>query len=98
MPEFGDFQAFGARRRGTVQKTHSPRATERSQTLALDNALHLTLSQVIVHYSLLVATSALGAGFAFFLVEKEKALPDYQGTMVTSAIICGGALPSLITI
>ena len=34
---------------------------------------------------------ALGAAFVFFLVEKEKILPEYRGTMVTSAIICGVA-------
>ena len=59
--------------------------------MGLDNALHLTLSQAILHYSLFVAMFALGAGFVFFLVEKEKVLPDYRGTMVTSAIICGVA-------
>ena len=59
--------------------------------MGLDNALQLTLSQAILHYSLFVAMFALGAGFVFFLVEKEKVLPDYRGTMVTSAIICGVA-------
>ena len=54
-------------------------------------ATTLTTSQAFVHYSLFVSMLALGAGFVFFLVEKEKILPDYRGTMVTSAIICGVA-------
>lgn len=54
-------------------------------------ATQLTASQAFVHYSLFVAMFALGAGFVFFLVEKEKILPEYRGTMVTSAIICGVA-------
>lgn len=60
--------------------------------MGLDNyATQLTASQVFVHYSLFVSMFALGAGFVFFLVEKEKILPQYRGTMVTSAIICGVA-------
>ena len=60
--------------------------------MGLDNyATQLTTSQAFVHYSLFVAMFALGAGFVFFLVEKEKILPEYRGTMVTSAIICGVA-------
>lgn len=59
--------------------------------MGLDNALSLTTSQSLLHYSLFVSMFALGAGFVFFLVEKEKVLPDYRGTMVTSAIICGVA-------
>ena len=60
--------------------------------MGLDNyATQLTTSQAFVHYSLFVAMFALGAGFVFFLVEKEKILPAYRGTMVTSAIICGVA-------
>ncbi len=60
--------------------------------MGLDNyATTLTTSQAFVHYSLFVAMFALGAGFVFFLVEKEKILPNYRGTMVTSAIICGVA-------
>ena len=60
--------------------------------MSLDNyATSLTTSQAFVHYSLFVAMFALGAGFVFFLVEKEKILPDYRGTMVTSGIICGVA-------
>ena len=54
-------------------------------------ATTLTTSQAFVHYSLFVSMFALGAGFVFFLVEKEKILPEYRGTMVTSAIICGVA-------
>jgi len=54
-------------------------------------ATTLTTSQAFVHYSLFAAMFALAAGFVFFLVEKEKILPDYRGTMVTSAIICGVA-------
>ncbi len=54
-------------------------------------ATTLTTSQAFVHYSLFVSMFALGAGFVFFLVEKEKILPNYRGTMVTSAIICGVA-------
>ncbi len=59
--------------------------------MGLDTALHLTASQALLHYSLLTAMLALGAGSVFFLVEREKVLPDYRGTMVTSAIICGVA-------
>ena len=54
-------------------------------------ATTLTTSQAFVHYSLFASMLALGAAFVFFLVEKEKILPDYRGTMVTSAIICGVA-------
>lgn len=53
--------------------------------MGLDNALQLTLSQAILHYSLFVAMFAFGAGFVFFLVEKEEVLPEYRGTVVTSA-------------
>lgn len=60
--------------------------------MGLDNyATQLTTSQAFEHYSLFVSMFALGAGFVFFLVEKEKILPDYRGTMVTSAILCGVA-------
>ncbi len=59
--------------------------------MGLDNALQLALSQAVLHYSLFVAMFAFGAGFVFFLVEKEEVLPEYRGTMVTSAIICGVA-------
>lgn len=60
--------------------------------MGIDNVVtELTTSQAFVHYSLFVAMFALGAGFVFFLVEKEKILPAYRGTMVTSAIICGVA-------
>ncbi len=51
----------------------------------------LTTSQAFVHYSLFASMLALGAGFVFFLVEKERILPEYRGAMVTSAIICGVA-------
>lgn len=51
----------------------------------------LTTSQAFVHYSLFVSMLALGAAFVFFLVEKERILPEYRGAMVTSAIICGVA-------
>ena len=54
-------------------------------------ATTLTTSQAFVHYSLFASMFALAAGFVFFLVEKEKILPDYRGAMVTSAIICGVA-------
>ena len=51
----------------------------------------LTTSQAFVHYSLFVAMFALGAAFVFFLVSKEKLLPQYRGTSLTSAMICGVA-------
>ena len=51
----------------------------------------LTTSQAFVHYSLFASMLALGAGFVFFLAEKERILPEYRGAMVTSAIICGVA-------
>lgn len=58
----------------------------------IDNAVsNLTVSQAFLHYSLFVAMMALGAGFVFFLSSKEKVLPEYRGTMTTSAIICGVA-------
>jgi bacteriorhodopsin len=58
----------------------------------IDNAVtSLTASEAFVHYSLFVAMMALGAGFVFFLASKEKVLPEYRGTMVTSAMICGVA-------
>ena len=60
--------------------------------MAIDNvATSLTTSQALVHYFLFVSMFALGAGFVFFLSEKEKILPAYRGTMTTSAIICGVA-------
>ena len=60
--------------------------------MGLDNvATQLTTSQAFVHYSLFVAMFALGAGFVFFLVQRERILPEYRGAMVTSAIICGVA-------
>jgi len=60
--------------------------------LGFDNTLtHWTTSQAFVHYSLFVAMFALGAASVFFLVEREKILPAYRGTMTTSAIICGVA-------
>ena len=60
--------------------------------LGFDNTVtHWTTSEAFVHYSLFVAMFALGAAFVFFLSEKEKILPAYRGTMVTTAIICGVA-------
>jgi sensory rhodopsin len=57
-----------------------------------DNAVtSLTTSQAFVHYALFVAMMALGAGFVFFLSSKEKILPQYRGTLTTSAMICGVA-------
>jgi len=63
--------------------------------MGLDNVVsHMTASEAFVHYSLFVAMMALGAAFVFFLCEKEKILPAYRGTMVTSAMICGVAAVS----
>ena len=60
--------------------------------MGLDNVTtQLTTSQAFVHYSLFVSMMALGAGFVFFLVQKEQILPEYRGAMVTSAMICGVA-------
>jgi len=60
--------------------------------LGIDNTVtHWTTSQAFVHYSLFVSMLALGAGFVFFLLEREKILPAYRGTMITSGIICGVA-------
>lgn len=61
-------------------------------TLGLDNlTTKLTLSQALLHYSLFVAMMALGAAFVFFLAQRDRVLPEYRGTMVTSAMICGVA-------
>ena len=58
----------------------------------IDNAVtHLSTSQAFVHYTLFVSMMALGAAFVFFLVSKEKILPEYRGTLTTSALICGVA-------
>ena len=63
--------------------------------LGFDNTVtHWTTSQAFVHYSLFTAMFALGAAFVFFLTEKEKILPAYRGTMITSAMICGVAAVS----
>ena len=57
-----------------------------------DNAVSsLTTSQAFLHYSLFVAMLALGAAFVFFLTSKNKVRPEYQGTLTTSALICGVA-------
>jgi len=60
--------------------------------MPLDTATtQLSMSEALLHYSLFVSMFALGAAFVFFLSEKEKILPAYRGTMVTSAMICGVA-------
>ena len=60
--------------------------------LGLDNvATHWNMSAAFNHYALFVAMFALGAGFVFFLSQKESVLPAYRGTMTTSAMICGVA-------
>ena len=56
-----------------------------------NTATLLPLSQSMLHYSLFVAMLALGAGFVFFLAQRDRILPEYRGTMVTSAMICGVA-------
>ena len=56
-----------------------------------NRATMVPLSQSMLHYSLFVAMLALGAGFVFFLVQREHILPEYRGTMVTSGMICGVA-------
>lgn len=60
--------------------------------MPLDNVTtSLTMSEALVHYALFAAMFALGAGFVFFLAEKEKIVPAYRATMTTSAMICGVA-------
>ena len=51
----------------------------------------IPLSQAMLHYSLFAAMLALGAAFVFFLAQRDRILPEYRGTMVTSAMICGVA-------
>ncbi len=61
-------------------------------TVGMDNLVtELTLSQALLHYSIFVAMMALGAAFVFFLAQRDRVLPEYRGTMVTSAMICGVA-------
>ncbi len=59
-----------------------------------NTATLVPLSQSMLHYSLFVAMLALGAGFVFFLAQRDRILPEYRGTMVTSAMICGVAAVS----
>jgi sensory rhodopsin len=60
--------------------------------MGLDNVVtHWSMSEAFNHYALFVAMMGLGAGFVFFLAEKNSILPAYRGTMTTSAIICGVA-------
>ena len=54
-------------------------------------AIHYTISEAFLIYSLFTAMFALGAAAVYFLVERDTILPAYRATMATSAIICGVA-------